>query len=243
MRRAAHDLRHGCCSKGGGSSARPASSGFLAGDEERETAGAGSSGRGEDVDLRRLATELCLEMPASKSFQSYLGKSPKLLSGLSAVLMVANDAVRPDLLASDFLIIAVLVDSASISRSSAVILRFLVGFSQEKPESRCRDSSSCCLSRRRFEYEMTTNAVQAPSVRRAATAANIIHTRVESVVDVLVFESGGESRGMRVRRTEGIVAVSAQLAGLLEACSVCVSVYLCVLMCIHTRCLLMRYDD
>ena len=72
-------------------------------------------------------------MPASKSFQSYLSPSPELLSGLSAVLErceVAKDAVRPDLLASDFLIIAVLVDSASISRSSAVILRFLPGFSQ-----------------------------------------------------------------------------------------------------------------
>lgn len=237
--RAAHDLRHGCCSKGGGSSARPASSGFLVGDEERETAGSGSSGRGEDVSLRRLATELCREMPASKSFQSYLGRSLTLLTGLSAVLMVANDAVRPDLLASDFLIIAVLVDSASISRSSAVIFRFLVGFSQAKPEpeSRRRDSSSCCLRRRRFEYEMTTNAVQAPSVKRAATAASIIHIRVESVVDVLVlepvFESDGESRGVRVRRSEGIVAVSAQLAGSSGACCVCVSE--CVFLCVRTH--------
>lgn len=152
----AHDLRQGCCSSGGGSSARPASSGFLLGDEERERAGAGSSGMGEDVDLRRLATELCREMPASKSFQSYLGSpSPELLSGLSAVLVrsdvVANDAVRPDLLARDFLIIAVLVDSASISRSSAVILRFFVSFSQARPESRRCASSSCRLRRRRFE--------------------------------------------------------------------------------------------
>lgn len=177
-------------------------------------------------------------MPASKSFQSYLGRSPKLLSGLSAVLMVAKDAVRPDLLASDFLIIAVRVDSASISRSSAVIFRFLVGFSQVKAESRRRDSSSCCLRRRRFEYEMTTNAVQAPSVKRAATAASIIHIRVESVADVLalesVFESDGESRGMRVRRTEGIVAVSAQLAGSSGACYVCVYPSVCVL-CVRTR--------
>lgn len=95
-------------------------------------------------------------MPASKSFQSYLGRpSPELLSGLSAVLarsdVVANDAVRPDLLARDFLIIAVLVDSASISRSSAVILRLFVGFSQARPESRRCASSSCRLRRRRFE--------------------------------------------------------------------------------------------
>lgn len=78
-------------------------------------------------------------MPASKSFQSYLRPSPEPLSGPSAMLErseVAKDAVRPDLLASDFLIIAVLVDSASISRSSAVILRFLVGFSQARLESR-----------------------------------------------------------------------------------------------------------
>lgn len=118
--------------------------------------GAGSSGMGEDVDLRRLATELCRETPASNSFQSYLGsRSPELLlSGLSALLMrsdVANDAVRPDLLARDFLIIAALVDSASISRSSAVIFRFFVGFSQERPESGRLDSSSCRLRRRRFE--------------------------------------------------------------------------------------------
>lgn len=149
-----HDLRQGCCSSGGGSSARPASSGFLLGDEDRERAGAGSSGMGEDVDLRRLATELCREMPASNSFQSYLGRSPELLSGLSSVLArsdVANDAVRPDLLARDFLIIAALVDSASISRSSAVIFRFFVGFSQARPESRRCASSSCRLRRRRFE--------------------------------------------------------------------------------------------
>lgn len=112
---------------------------------------------GEDVDLRRLATELCRETtPASNSFQSYLGsRSPELLSGLSAVLMrsdVANDAVRPDLLARDFRIIAALVDSASISRSSAVIFLFLVvGFSQERPESGRLVSWSCRLSRRRFE--------------------------------------------------------------------------------------------
>lgn len=74
--RVAYDLMHGCCSSGGGSSARPASNGFLLGDEERERAGAGSSGMGDDVDLRREATELCREMPASKSFQSYLGNSP-----------------------------------------------------------------------------------------------------------------------------------------------------------------------
>lgn len=48
---------------------------------------------------------------------------------------------------------------------------------------------------------MTTNAVQAPSVKSAATAASIIHTRDESV-----SASGDESRGVRVRRTEGIVA-------------------------------------
>lgn len=85
---------------------------------------------------------------------------------------------------------------------------------------------------------MTTNVVQAPSVKRAATAASIIHIRVESVADVLalesVFESDGESRGMRVRWTEGIVAVSAQLAGPSGACSVCVSVCVCFV-CTHTR--------
>lgn len=165
-------------------------------------------------------------MPASKSFQSYLGSpSPELLSGLSAVLErseVAKDAVRPDLLASDFLIIAALVDSASISRSSAVILRLLLGFSQarpeSKPESRRRVSSSCCLRRRRFEKEMMTSVVQAPSVKSAATAASIIHTQFESVADEAlevesVSASGDESRGVRVKRTEGIVADLAQLAG------------------------------
>jgi hypothetical protein len=159
--KAAHDLRQGCCSIGGGSSARPASKGFLLGDDERERVGAGSSGKGE-ADLRKLATELCREMPASKSFQPYPSPSPELLlSGLSAVLErseVAKDAVLacPDLLASDFLIIAALVDSASSSRSSAVILRFLPGFSQagpeSRPESRRRGSPSCCLRRRRFEW-------------------------------------------------------------------------------------------
>lgn len=138
-----HGLIQGCCSSGGGSSARP-SKGFLLGDGERERVGAGSSGMGE-ADLLRDTTELCREIPASKSFQSYLGHSPSPspspspLSGLPAMLErseVAKDAVRPDLLASDFLIIAVLVDSASISRSSAVILRFLLGFSQARPESR-----------------------------------------------------------------------------------------------------------
>lgn len=77
---------------------------------------------------------------------------------------------------------------------------------------------------------MTTSAVQAPRVRRAATAASITHTRVESVVGVLVLESvyecDGESRGVRVRRTEGIVAVSAQPA------RVVVGQLLCV--CVHT---------
>lgn len=47
---------------------------------------------------------------------------------------------------------------------------------------------------------MTTSAEQAPSVKSAATAASIIHILVESV-----FESGGEPRGVRARRTEGIV--------------------------------------
>lgn len=58
---------------------------------------------------------------------------------------------------------------------------------------------------------MTTNAVQAPSDKRAATAASIIHIRIESV-----FESGCESRGVMERWTEGILAVSAQLAGGVE---------------------------
>lgn len=56
---------------------------------------------------------------------------------------------------------------------------------------------------------MTTSAVHAPRVRSAATAASITHTRVESVVDVVVldsvFESEAESRGVRARRSEGIV--------------------------------------
>lgn len=85
---------------------------------------------------------------------------------------------------------------------------------------------------------MTTNAVQAPSVKRAATAASIIHIRVESVVDVLVlepvFEFGGESRGIRVRRTEGILAVSAQSAGSSRACCVCVCVRVRVCVYAHT---------
>lgn len=151
LRRAVHDLKHGCCSSGGGISGRPASSGFLLGDEDRERVGAGISGSGEGVDLRRLATELCRDMPASKSFQSYLGPSPEPLSVVLMRSVVANDGVRPDLLARDFLIIAALVDSASSSRSSAVILRFLLGFSQARPGSCRRVSSSCCLRRRRFE--------------------------------------------------------------------------------------------
>lgn len=237
-RRVGHDLMHGCCSSGGGSSARPASSGFLLGDEDRDNVGAGSSGSG-DADLRRLAAELCRESPASSSFQSYLRPSLVVLSGLSAVLKrskVAKDADLPDLLASDFRIIAVLVDSASMSRSSAVIFRFLLNLSIGsigKPGSRRRSSSSCFLRSRRFEKEITTNAVQAPSVRRAATAASIIQIRVESVVDVLVLESDVESRAARVKGTRGIVG--SQLSSQERRVSgVCVSVYM------HSRYFLMR---
>lgn len=65
---------------------------------------------------------------------------------------------------------------------------------------------------------MTTSAVQAPRVRRAATAASITHTRVEFES---VFESGSESRCVRVRRSEGIVVNMSVY--------VCVCVFSCTL--------------
>lgn len=83
---------------------------------------------------------------------------------------------------------------------------------------------------------MTTNAVHAPSVKRAATAASIIHTLFGSVVGVLVLEAvsvlGGESRGVRETRTEGIVAVqlsSAQLSvQVSQVAAVCVNRCACL---------------
>lgn len=93
---------------------------------------------------------------------------------------------------------------------------------------------------------MTTSAVQAPRVRRAATAASITHTRVESVVDVVVldsvFDSGCESRGVRARRSEGIVAVSAQLARVIAGQLLCVCLYMCAFVW-YAHDLLVRCDD
>jgi hypothetical protein len=80
---------------------------------------------------------------------------------------------------------------------------------------------------------MTTSAVQAPSVKSAATAATMIHTRVEAAdVEVEALESVsapspcGESRGVRVTRTEGIVA----LVALCKIC-VCMRLYVCSSIC------------
>lgn len=159
--------------------------------------------------------ELCRDMRDSNSFQSHFRPSPlpdpdpvpgRLV--LEAVDPERSD--RPDRLARLFLIMCSLVDSASRARSSAVILRLLLGGFSSRNGFLVRASSSCCFTIWRFEMVRATSVMQAENVRRAVTAAMIIHVLNEFVMssefcaaDVVVEFWVAASRGMS---TDGNVA-------------------------------------
>lgn len=116
--------------------------------------------------------ELCRESRDSNSFQSYFRPSPLPVPGRLVLEAVdAERSERPDRLARLFLMICSLVDSAS----SAVIHRLLLKSFSSKHGFLERPSSSCCFTIRRFEMVIVMSIMQAEKVKRAVTAAMMIH--------------------------------------------------------------------
>lgn len=198
-------LKHGCCSRSGGGSTRSSCKGNRLRDADLDIAGCGRSGNG-DMDLvrciRRLAAEAGRESLISISFsipRLWLLGWRKLAAGCSVILlalssvmwlpMVLMDGERIDLLAKDFRIMASRCSSASCIWSSAVNLRLLLNSFGPRQGSRNRASSNCRFSMRRFEKEIKTSAMHDPRAKSAATAATMIHGRVEFLSLLLLLLS------------------------------------------------------